>query len=351
MGRNLFPIFIVLLFAVGCASPSPDVGEPTEDLPRPFCGQPFLTDVVCGDPWLPNLDKLHRGARWSVTSPDGREVQVGYSLRADASEPDTWLDSGIIQFDDMGLVKIFARLASRSGCPESRMSRTYQVVEAYAPAANSPGTTAVEKDDARIRGWATGIASLEFGDSVDTAYRTAEEALGPATGGLTDTVSLGEGGAITLTFKEPIGNGPGPDFAVFENAFNDRFLELAFVEVSSDGDAFIRFPSAYLGMSPIGPFTEHDPELMDGLAGKYRAGYGTPFDLSALAWSDATQTGALDLHHITHIRIVDIPGDGRMNDSSGSPIYDPFPVRQSAGFDLDGVGILHTSIDHPCPTP
>jgi len=35
----------------------------------------------------------------------------------------------------------------------------------------------------------------------------------------------------------------GFDFAVFENSFNDSFLELAFVEVSSDGINFVRFPA------------------------------------------------------------------------------------------------------------
>ena len=38
-------------------------------------------------------------------------------------------------------------------------------------------------------------------------------------------------------------NGNSWDFCVFENAFNDSFLELGFVEVSSNGNDFYRFPS------------------------------------------------------------------------------------------------------------
>ena len=57
----------------------------------------------------------------------------------------------------------------------------------------------------------------------------------------------------TVTFASPIYNGEGPDFAVFENGFDIddeydptgvlHFLELAFVEVSSDGENFFRFPA------------------------------------------------------------------------------------------------------------
>jgi hypothetical protein len=63
-------------------------------------------------------------------------------------------------------------------------------------------------------------------------------AIGPAN---LDIVSLGDSGVATLTFSSPIANGLGPDFVVFENGFLDpandsfAFLELAFVEVSSDG--------------------------------------------------------------------------------------------------------------------
>ena len=59
--------------------------------------------------------------------------------------------------------------------------------------------------------------------------REAAEALGKADDA---PVSLGDGGYAVVTFDKPITNGPGYDFAVFENGLNDSFLELAFVVVS-----------------------------------------------------------------------------------------------------------------------
>ena len=45
-------------------------------------------------------------------------------------------------------------------------------------------------------------------------------------------------------------NGNSWDFCVFENAFNDSFLELGFVEVSSNGNDFYRFPSTSFTQDP-----------------------------------------------------------------------------------------------------
>src|SRR5437762_3542169 len=145
------------------------------------------------------------------------------------------------------------------------------------------------------------------------------QALGPAEGNAFNIVSLGDGGQITLTFDAPIANGPGFDFAVFENAFNDTFLELAYVEVSSDGTNFSRFGNTSLTPSPV-PFVgaNVDATNLNNLAGKYRQGFGTPFDLSELG-----------LSQITQVRIVDIPGDGSRLDSSNHPIYDPYPTSGS----------------------
>ena len=64
-------------------------------------------------------------------------------------------------------------------------------------------------------------------------------------------VSLGKGGSITLSFDPPVSNGDGWDFAVFENGFEDTFLELAYVEVSSDGVVFVRFDNASLTPDPV----------------------------------------------------------------------------------------------------
>jgi hypothetical protein len=128
---------------------------------------------------------------------------------------------------------------------------------------------------------------------------------------------------------------------VFENAANPGFLDLGFVEVSSDGATFARFDTAYLGETPVDAFGTHDTTLMGGLAGKYHQGYGGPFDLNTLANKPEVLDGRVDLLDIRYIKIVDIPGDGSVLDSFAHPIFDPYPCVQSAGFDLDAVGVMH----------
>jgi len=116
---------------------------------------------------------------------------------------------------------------------------------------------------------------------------------------------------------------------------------LAFVEVSSDGATFARFDSLYLGAAPLGAWGANEAAWIEGLAGKYRVGYGTPFDLAALTNAPEVRAGAVDLAAIRFVRLVDVIGDGRDLDSFGHPIYDPYPTATSAGFDLDAIGWLH----------
>ncbi|MCJ7830462.1 MAG: hypothetical protein MUP74_03650, partial [Desulfobacterales bacterium] len=210
----------------------------------------------------------------------------------------------------------------------------------FPPAAGEPGSTAVHLEDTAFVAWATGYRDYLPGAGVDAVWQTPEKALGNPLGAdletdVFDIVSLGDGGMITLTFSSPIKNGEGWDFAVFENALNDTFLELAFVEVSSDGINFFRFPNVSLTVDIV--IRALDPTDIDGLAGKYRQGYGTPFDLAQLAGAGPQ----LDLNNVRYVRIVDIVGNGTMLDSGGRPIYDPYPTSGSAGFDLDAVGVRY----------
>ena len=122
----------------------------------------------------------------------------------------------------------------------------------FAPAAGQPGTTAISMNSPSFIGWAVGFENYLPGANVDAGFKTPNLALGPATGVSTDTVSLGDSGSITLTFGRPIINGLGADFAVFENSFSDTFLELAWVEVSSNGTQFFRFPGFSFTSSPVG---------------------------------------------------------------------------------------------------
>ncbi|WP_020475027.1 DUF4465 domain-containing protein [Zavarzinella formosa] len=207
----------------------------------------------------------------------------------------------------------------------------------YAPAAGLPGSTALSKDDTAFVGWATGYQNYVVGPNVSASFQTPLKALGKATGSTTDIVSLGDGGTITLTFDRPIANGPGADFATFENSFNDTFLELGFVEVSSDGSHFVRFPNHSLTPNPVGGFGAVDPTNIDGYIGKYRVGYGTPFDLEELDGVDPL----LDVNSVKYVRIVDITGNGSVLDTSGHPIYDPYPTSGSGGIDLEAIGVLN----------
>jgi hypothetical protein len=211
----------------------------------------------------------------------------------------------------------------------------------YAPAAGQTGSTAVSKDAPEFAAWASGYLDYVVGTDVDSTWRTPEKALGPAVGDSYDIVCLGNGGRITLTFDQPISNGQGWDFAVFENSFSDTFLELAYVEVSSDGVTFVRFESDSLTAAPVGGFGAIDPTNIEGLASKYRQGFGTPFDLSDLASKPEVLSGAFDLAAVTHIRLVDIIGDGSNIDTGGNVIYDPYPTAGSGGFDLDAVGVRY----------
>lgn len=213
----------------------------------------------------------------------------------------------------------------------------------HAPAADVEGSTAIEARSVLIKNWASEVIDYSPGIEVNDQFQTSQNALGPSTpgegGNPPDTVSLGRGGQITVGFENPIRDGFGDDFAVFENSFSDTFLELAYVEVSSNGTDFVRFESDSLTDAPVEAFGSVDPTNVDGLAGKYRGGFGTGFDLADLDASGIE----LDRSAITHVRIVDVVGDGNSFDTSGDPIYDPFPSTGSAGFDLDAVGVIHQS--------
>ena len=226
----------------------------------------------------------------------------------------------------------------------------------YPPAAGQIGSTAIFKDSSVFIEWAAMCnVTRGFVDISDTAFEdpdypgTNKASFGDSSAalGLADnnTVSLGDGGSAALTFSHPVSNGQGFDFAVFENSFDDFFLELAFVEVSSDGVHFVRFPSTSLTQTAtqIASFGILDATKIYNLAGKYKVFYGTPFDLSDL--QDST---GIDLGNITHIRIVDVIGSISESyasfDSQEHIINDPFPTPfWTSGYDLDAVGVIHNT--------
>ena len=51
----------------------------------------------------------------------------------------------------------------------------------------------------------------------------------------------------------------------------------------------------------------------------------------------------LDINQVTHIKIIDVIGDGSSLDTLTTPIYDPYPTYSSSGFDLDAIGVINQS--------
>lgn len=243
----------------------------------------------------------------------------------------------------------------------------------FAPAAGEPGSTAIFKDDNSFTGWAKSCkVTRGFINIADTnktftqnpitsnrAFFGTEALATGKPGGALDCISLGDGGVAVLTFDFPIRNGAGADFAVFENGIKEQeppfqyFLELAFVEVSTDGKKYVRFPavSNTPALEQLNSFGQINPVNIHNLAGKYIANYGTPFDLQ-----DIRDSAGINLDSINFVRLIDVVGNINPKyasyDSKKQIINDPFPTEfWSGGFDLDAVGVIHmngiTAISKP----
>jgi hypothetical protein len=183
--------------------------------------------------------------------------------------------------------------------------------------------------------FATSVESFTAGPGPTTGQSDLPDiVLGPPKGGgasvgSTDVVTLGNGGTITLGFAPSrIVDRPGPDFIVFENAFdvggdpNKPFAELATVEVSDDGQTFHAFPctaTAYpygscAGWHPV--FANADTNSID--PSDPRVAGGDAFDLADLG--------------VTEARFVRITDRVDLTGTAGT-------------FDLDAISIVHAA----CP--
>lgn len=237
-------------------------------------------------------------------------------------------------------------------------SGTILSAQSYPPQAGEAGSTAIHKDSNVFVAWASqcdvtrGYMDIARPDMGKASFGTPENGTGKANGNL---VSLGDGGVAVLTFTKPIKNGEGADFAIFENGFISNqtklaFLELAFVEVSSDGVNYFRFPSIneypedFIENAPDAGgsgFASMDARYLHNFAGKYISNYGTPFDLDEIP-----DNALLNKQAITHIKIIDVVGTNkephRTQDSRGNIAIDPYPTPfHTSGFDLDAVGVIH----------
>jgi hypothetical protein len=242
--------------------------------------------------------------------------------------------------------------------------------------------------------WASKVVQYTPSDTIGTygqngigsQFADPTKALGPVTGNNMDIVSMGDmstaeiaaykagtgygPGVLTLGFNRAIVNGPGADFAAFENGFvsnyttgagsaaGQMFAELGFVAVSTDGVNFATFPSSYLnypggaGLPTNIAYLTQDVSNIYNLVGKhanaYGVSWGTPFNLDDLANDPLVQDGLVDLSNINYVRITDIPGDGSWTDANGNPIYDAWVTWGSGGLDFEALGVINQA---PVPVP
>ena len=221
--------------------------------------------------------------------------------------------------------------------------------QSFEPLPGENGSIAIHKDSSLFIDWAENVVinrgpmyieNISLGNA---DFGLESDGIGIADG---IVVSLGDGGTAVTTFTNLVLNGPGYDFAIFENGYTDDYLELAFVEVSSDGLNYFRFDAVSETSTDIqkGNADFIDCRFVNNLAGKYRVNYGTPFDLEELSGIPE-----LDINAISHIKLIDVVGSinplyGSF-DSEGTIVNDPYPTPfSSSGFDLDAIGIIHSTL-------
>jgi hypothetical protein len=144
------------------------------------------------------------------------------------------------------------------------------------------------------------------------------------------------------------------------------FAELAYVEVSTNGSDFVRFPAVSLTPELVGRYGTIELGNVYNLAGKHPNANGvctgTPFDLKDIVDHPDVVLGLVDVNDINYVRIVDVPGSGDFHDDAvmhidagtwpvwdfyadNHPIYDawdasPAAPDPSGGFDLEAIGVL-----------
>jgi hypothetical protein len=213
-----------------------------------------------------------------------------------------------------------------------------------------------------LPGYATEVVSVVpgFAASPPADYSLFEPSGGGLSMGGTHTYSLGVGGSITLKLDPPVVNGAGTDLIVCENPFYVigtpfSFVEAMFVEVSTNGVDFARFPTRYIGpQGTIPDFTGVPPTHYRGFAGVMPcaanpptvdplhvvAAGGDAFDLDELADDPLVLSGVVDQWFIRYVRLVDV-ATGAATDSLGTLVWDCGNAISSSA-DLDAVVGVNT---------
>ncbi len=234
--------------------------------------------------------------------------------------------------------------------------------------------------------FASKVIDYQIGSPSQAGFLDSSLALGGPRGGGNSVQSvhvtnLGVSGQLTLGFDDPAGptqraiaNHAGPDFIVFENPIyaggdtTKSFAELMFVEVSSNGTDFARFPVQSKTSAPVGAFGTINPADVTGFAGVHpvfantdpvngntidpfdpSVAGGDAFDLSLLATNSLVTSGAVNLDEIRYVRLIDVKGDGTLMDDgplfgvAANPIYDP-TGSGSGGADVDAISVIHGEV-------
>lgn len=211
-------------------------------------------------------------------------------------------------------------------------------------------------------GYATEVVAVVTGVGFTAAPDLALGAPigGGASQGSIDTYTLGSGGSLTLRMEPAVVDGGGADLLVCENPFFvtgtlQSFVEAAFVEVSSDGTHFARFPTSYTGPeTALPPFSGIPPARYRGFAGvlpvsanppvvdplNLTAAGGDTFDLRDLINDPLVLAEQLDLGAVRFVRLVDVVA-GAAQDSAGKTVFD-CGIGGLAACDIDAVVGLNT---------
>ena len=123
--------------------------------------------------------------------------------------------------------------------------------QSFEPLPGENGSIAIHKDSSLFIDWAENVV-INRGPMYieDISLGNANFGLESDGIGIADgiVVSLGDGGTAVTTFTNLVLNGPGYDFAIFENGYTNDYLELALVEVSSDGLNTMVLPAKSAGI-------------------------------------------------------------------------------------------------------
>jgi|GEM_PF-1556040 len=299
------------------------------------------------------------------TEESGAVIQTGWTRDLDATEPDSWTEGTILPLTDItsyGSVKIFSRAVKEGSQVGDSTSFIYKLVDEF-PTVKEDGHAEcydayddIFQDDSIT-------CDITFGPGVSDTWQETS---------LPNGFVMGNGGVYIYTMDKAITDGKGYDFAVGENTFRsdstgEIWAELFYVEVSSDGENFLRFDSASLTDGPVGDYGYLDPANVYGLGSLHLAYYGynyrQPYDLAWLKNKEEVVNGTVDLANIKYVKYIDIPGTDEVDtvdfdedgddivdgtytfypcyDSFGNVIIDAYLTWGSGGADVYRPGVIH----------